>query len=186
MWESSMLLSPMAPDQSYILWNMDLSNILYIFSIANKLSLVFFLLAAWWLYMINKKLWEKYPWLSFIPLVQLYNYWTASQKSLVIYILYPILALIIWGILSIFTFWITWIIALIYFMVMIVKLYHAISVRCGGWAWTTLWFLFIWFIMFPIVWFNLEDKSWKVDDSNSWNTIVPNENIIIENKKVEL
>ena len=40
-----------------------------------------------------------------------------------------------------------------------VKLLHAISIRTWNGAWTTLWFVFVSFIMFPIVWLKMEDKS---------------------------
>lgn len=127
-------------------------------------QIIFYLLSAWWLYNINKKFWEKYAWLSFVPILQLYSYTTAWQKPIKQYIIYPLIWLIVWTILWIVTFWITIIIAIIYMLVMIIKLYHAISLRCGRWAWTTIWLLLIPFIMFPIVWYKLADKSSQTQD----------------------
>jgi len=141
--------------------------------IINILSILLYFWTAFWLYLINKKLGEKYAWLSFVPIIQFYNYFSASQKSFLHYFVFPILALIVWIILSVFTFWISIIAAYIYFIVMWVKLLHAISIRTWNGAWTTLWFVFVSFIMFPIVWLKMNDKS----ENNS------EEKEITENKK---
>jgi hypothetical protein len=97
----------------------------------NILSILFYLSQTTGLFLINKKLGEKHAWLSFIPLLQIYNYFTASQKSVLHYLVFPILAIIIGTILAIFTFGISLIIAYIYMLVMWIKLLHAISLRCG-------------------------------------------------------
>lgn len=130
-------------------------------TVINIISIIMYFWTAYWLYLINSKLGEKYAWLSFVPIAQYYNYFSASQKSVKNYLVYPILAIILWVILSIFTFWLTAIIAIIYFLVMWIKLLHAISLRTWNWAWTTVWFLFISFIMFPIVWTKMKDNSEK-------------------------
>lgn len=155
-WEMEMLMWGQGLGASWI----DLWMIQSLWIGLNIFQIVTFLLTAWGLFMISKKLWEKHSWLSFVPILQLYNYFAVSKRSVAQTLVYPIIALIIWGILAIFTFWISLIIAVIYLLVMVIKLYHAISVRCWRWAWTTVWFLFVPFIMFPIVWKKLDDKSW--------------------------
>jgi len=70
----------------------------------NLWSVITFLLCAWGLYMINKKLGEKYPWLAFIPVVQYYTYYTAGDTSFRTYFIYPLLILILSLILAPFTF----------------------------------------------------------------------------------
>ena len=70
----------------------------------NGLSLIMYLTVAIGLYLINKKLWEKYPWVSFIPVVQIYSYFSASKKSWLHYLVFPILAIVVWAFLAIFTF----------------------------------------------------------------------------------
>lgn len=117
-------------------------------------SLLFYVLQAWWLYMISKKLWDKYPWMAWIPLLSTYTLVKAWWKPWI-----WILWLIIWFILLI----IPWLILLIIVL-------NWISKRTWRWVWTTIWLLFIPFIMLPIVWYNL--KEWelnienKVEDNN--------------------
>ncbi len=41
---------------------------------SNVLMIVFFILKAWGLYNINKKLGEDHPWLAWIPVVQVYSF----------------------------------------------------------------------------------------------------------------
>lgn len=154
-------------------------------AVSNIFQILFYLLSAWWLYLINKKFWEKHSWLSFVPILQLYSYTTAWQKPLKEYVIYPIIWLIIWSILWIFTFWITMIVAVIYMLVMIIKLYHAISLRCGRWTWTTVWFLFVPFIMFPVVGTKLEDKSSTLQNNNTDElvSVTKSEEVIIQENK---
>lgn len=142
----------------------------------NILALAFFILQAWGLYMINKKLWEKHAWLSFVPLLQIYNYFTASKKSFLYYLVLPIIAIIAWIFLVMFTYGISLILAYIYLFVMMVKLYHAISKRTWRWAWTTVWLIFIPFIMFPVVGYKLKANS------NQTTT----EEVPISEEKIEL
>lgn len=143
----------------------------------NLLSLVFYLLFAWWLFMMSKKFWVKHAWMSFIPILQFYNLAAVADKSLLNYIVFPFIGYIVWIILWPITFWITTIAWVIYFLVMIIKLYHAISLRCWRWAWTTVWFLFISFIMFPVVWYTMEDKSNEIkkDDNDEETNIITEE-----------
>jgi len=140
--------------------NSDLFSMLaWAWMVMNIIMLITFLLKAWWLYNINKKLWEKYAWLSWIPVVQIYNLFTASQKSWITYLLYPVIAIIAWMILSVFTFWLSILIAILYAAIMWVKLLNAISKRTWRWGWTTLWFIFVPYIMYPVVGYKLKEKS---------------------------
>ncbi len=125
----------------------------------NSFWLLFFIFTAIWLFLINKKLWEKYPWLSFVPIIQIYNYLTAANKSFVNFVVFPVLALIIGFFLSFFTFWLSLLIASIYAFVMWVILVHSISKRTGYWVWATIWFIFVPFIMYPIVGYKMKDKT---------------------------
>lgn len=124
-------------------------------------QLIVYILTYWGLYKINKKLWEPHAWVSFIPVVQIYNYLTASKKSFLHYFVLPFLAVLVSFPLAVFTFWISIIAAYIYMFVMMVKLLHAISLRCKRWAWTTVGFIFIPFIMFPVVAHWLKETSSK-------------------------
>jgi hypothetical protein len=63
--------------------------------ISNIISLVAYVASAYGLYLINKKLGEKHAWLSFVPLIQIYNYFTASKKSVLHYLVLPIIAIIV-------------------------------------------------------------------------------------------
>lgn len=167
-----------------------LHTLMVVWPFMNILSIVFYLLYAWWLYMMSKKLWVKYARLSFIPIAQIYNLFAISKKSILHYLIFPIIAMIVWGILAIFTFWLTLIAAYIYLIVMTVKLYHAISLRCWRWARTTVWFLLVWFIMFPVVWYNMEDKSGENKNNDDESNIITEENNEskqeIENKDTEV
>jgi len=138
--------------------------------IINILSVIMYFWTAYWLYLINKKLGEKYAWLSFVPIAQFYNYFSASQKSFLHYFVLPIIWLIVWFILWFFTFWISIIAAYIYFIVMWIKLLHAISLRTWNGAWTTVWFLFVSFIMFPIVWTKMSDQSGNISEEKVTET----------------
>ncbi|MDD3793960.1 MAG: hypothetical protein PHI37_04050 [Candidatus Gracilibacteria bacterium] len=136
-------------------------------TIINILSILFYISGAYGLYLINKKLGEKYAWLSFVPIAQIYNYFTASQKSFVKYLLIPfiimIVGIILGGVISGLLTPILGVIIMaasyIYFFVMWIKVLHAISIRTGNGAWTTVGFLFVSFIMFPIVGMKMKDQS---------------------------
>lgn len=116
--------------------------------------------------MINIKLWEKHAWVSFVPVIQIYNYFTASRKPFLEYLVYPVLALIVGFVLSFFTFGISILIAYIYALVMWIKLLHAISIRTNKWVWTTVGFIFIPFIMFPVVWYKLWESNTTVVETS--------------------
>jgi len=156
---STTWLNTMNPDVMMWMWD----TFAIILGLLNILSIVFYISQTTGLYLINKKLGEKHAWLSFIPLLQIYNYFTASKKSFVHYLVLPILAVFIGAILMFFTYWISLLIAYIYFFVMWVKLLHAISLRCGRWAWTTVWFLFVPFVMMPVVGYKLGKNTSQSD-----------------------
>ncbi len=146
--------------------NSDLLQMLaWVWVVMNIIMLITFLLKAWWLYNINKKLWEKHAWLAWIPVVQIYSLFTASRKSWITYLLYPVIAIIAWILLSMFTFWISILIAILYAAIMWVKLLNAISIRTWRWAWTTLWLIFIPYIMYPIVGYKLKETSINKEES---------------------
>ena len=119
--------------------------------IINLFSIFAYILSAYGLFLINKKLGEKHAWLSFVPLLQIYNYFTASKKSVLHYLVLPIVAIIVGSALMLPTFGISLAIAYIYALVMWIILLHAISKRCGRGAWTTVGFIFVPFIMMPVV-----------------------------------
>lgn len=129
----------------------------------NIISILSYISWTTGLFLINKKLGEKHAWLSFIPLLQIYNYFTASQKWSLHYFYLPILAIFIGSLLIIPTFGISLIIAYLYVMIMFIRMLHAISLRCGRWVWTTIGFFFIPFIMMPVVGYKLGNSTHKVD-----------------------
>lgn len=120
--------------------------------------ILIFLLIAWWLYLINKKLWEKYAWLSFFPIIQIYNYITASKKSFFLYFILPFITCGLWVYFAIKSFNPLFLVTFIHFDIMWMLLMHSISKRCGRWVWTTIGFLLIPFIMLPVVWLKLKYK----------------------------
>lgn len=135
------------------------------------ISILIYLATAIWLFLINKKLWEKYPWVSFLPIINVYSYFSASKKSWLHYLILPIIAVAVWTILFIPTFGISFVIATIYAMIMWIRLLHAISIRTGRWVWTTIWFIFIPFIMYPVVGYKMEEnKHWDNNEPNQKNT----------------
>lgn len=76
----------------------------------NIIWIITYLLSAWGLYMINKKLWNKYAWLSFIPLIQLISYKNAaglSWKKILGWFFWVLIGLWILSVLSSFIFGIT-------------------------------------------------------------------------------
>ncbi len=133
----------------------------------NSVSLVIFLMFSYWLYLIAKKLNEDYPWLAFVPLVQVYTLLKVAKKWL-IWILWFILAyILVWGsmgVAMIFAFTkgpmivpaFIWIIWMIWLFTLIIKLIHSISTRCWRWVLTTIWFIFIPALMFLIVWLQMQ------------------------------
>lgn len=160
-------------DISLMGWDISLMSpwfewLMFLILLLNILWFAAYISSAIWLYLINKKLWEKHAWLSFVPILQVYNYFTASKKSWIHYLLFPVIWLIVWWIFAFITFWISMLVAYIYFIVMLVKLLHAISVRTWRWVWTTIWLFFIPFIMLPIIWVKMKDKS-NIENNNENN-----------------
>lgn len=151
-----------------MMWMWDTFAIIGI--ILNVLSLIFYISQTTGLYLINKKLGEKHAWLSFIPLLQIYNYFTASQKWSLHYFWLPIISMFVAGLLITPTFGISLIIAYIYVIIMFTRLLHAISIRCGRWVWTTIGFLFVPFIMMPVVGYKL-----KYNTQNTWSETLSKE-----------
>ncbi len=109
----------------------------------NTFALLFFLLRAWGLWNINKKLWEPYPWLAWIPLLQVYSFVKAGGKKAI---------WILWIVLWFIAFIIPWII-------LVINVMHNTSKRTGRWIWTTLGFIFFGFIMYPVVWYKLKQSD---------------------------
>ncbi len=153
--------------------NMDMWNIISIFSgigiVANIIFLASFLLKAWGLYNINKKLWEPHPWLAFIPIIQIYSFVKAGWKSW-IWILWIIL----------------WFIALIIPWIILTAIVCSwIAKRTGKWFWSAVWIFFIPSIMLPIIGYKLKDKdeTTKKEEIQQENK---NENTSSKEKKTEL
>lgn len=121
----------------------------------NIFIVVSFLLKAWGLWNINKKLGVTHPWLSWIPVVNIYMYYTAWGTSFVKYFVYPVIAYILGFILAFVTFWITAIAAVIYLIYCLIHVLHNISKATWRWAWTTVWLIFVPFIMLPIIGYKL-------------------------------
>ena len=122
------------------------------------------------LYMLNKKLWIVNPWLAWVPLWQFYSIVKCSWRSLwwIFLIFFMLLSYsfqwyffsylyyemhfwwIIYNILSIAST-IAWI---AYIIIM-----YDISKRVWKWIWTSIWFILIPFIMFPLVGYKLNFKQ---------------------------
>lgn len=147
------------PSLEWMEWIM---QIIWVISVVGNIFYVItFLLTAWGLYLINKKLWENHPWLAFIPIIQVWTYFTASQKSFLKYFVYPVIALIVWGILATFTYGITIFLALVYMVYCWVIVLHAISKRTGRGAWSTVWMFFVGWIMLPVIGTKLKVEDQK-------------------------
>lgn len=113
------------------------------------IQLVVYLLMWWGLYNINKKLWEPNPWVSWIPVINIYSLVRASWKPNI-----WILWLVLWAISMIIP--ILW---LILFLVLYFTVLNWISRRTWNWVWTTIWFFFLWFIFFPLVGYKFDPKN---------------------------
>lgn len=111
--------------------------------VMNIVFIVFFLLRAWGLYNINKKLGEPYPWLSWIPVVQMYSFVTAGWKKgiWVLWIILGFICLFIPGI------------------ILTINVLHNTSKRTGRGIWTTLGLLFFGPIMYAVVGYKLKEKN---------------------------
>lgn len=116
-------------------------------SIGGVLQLVLFLLTAWGLYLINKKSGEPYPWLAFIPIVQMYSFVKAGGKSgmWILWIILGTIAFIIPG------------------LILSIMVIHGTSKRTGNGVGTTILALFFPFIMYPIMGNKMSDRSAKVE-----------------------
>ncbi len=95
-----------------------------------------------WLYLVNKKLWEPYSWISFIPVINIYSFVKASGKDWI---------WILWLILGFVLFVIPW-------LIILAILCDGISKRTWGWFWRAAWILFFPFIVLPIVWLNMKEQ----------------------------
>ena len=115
----------------------------WLWIIVNILILVGFLLKAWWLWNINKKLWEPHPWLAWIPVIQMYSFVKAAWKNWI---------WILWLIIGFIAFIIPWVI-------IVAILCNWIAKRTGRWFWSAVWVFFIPAIMLPIIWYKLKDKT---------------------------
>ena len=125
--------------------------------VANVITIVFFLLKAWGLYNINKKLGEPYPWLSWIPVIQMYSFVKAGGKN---------------------GMWVLWIIlGYIFFiipgLILSIIVMHETSKRTGRGVWTTLGFIFIGFIMYPVVGHKLQAAPAN-NDADMIKPTIPN------------
>lgn len=111
------------------------------------MQLAFFLLMAWGLYLINKKSGEEYPWLAFIPLVQMYSFVKAGGKDgiWVLWLILGYIALIIPG------------------LILTIMVIHSTSKRTGNGVGTTILAIFFPYIMYPIMGNNMPDGGVKVE-----------------------
>jgi Ca2+/H+ antiporter len=102
---------------------------------------------AWGLYLINKKSGEQYPWLAFIPLVQIYSFVKAGGKDgiWVLWLILGYMALVIPG------------------LVLTIMVIHGISKRTGNGAGSTILAIFFPYIMYPIMGSNMVDSSVKTE-----------------------
>jgi len=165
----------------------------------NIINLVSILLMWWGLYMINKKMWNKYPWLSFIPLVNLYSLIQASWKSIK-WLIYMIVWLIItllsvfWSLISIMIWskilitvfgFLTWLsgLLIIAYLLMYLHILDQISRRTWWWFFRALWFLILPWLIFPIIWYKFD---WKIVNINKKKKSEEKEIISKKEEKVEL
>lgn len=109
----------------------------------NLFMLAAFLLKAWGLWNINKKLGEPYPWLAWIPVIQMYSFVKAGGKK-GIWILWMILGFIAFVIPG---------------LIIYIIIAHGISKRTGRTGWSTLGIVFFDFIMLPVIGHKLKEKT---------------------------
>lgn len=144
------------------IWWMDIEMLMSLFAWAGIVIAILwiwsYILRSWWLYNINKKLWEPYPWLSWVPVIQMYSFVKAWWKS---------------------GMWILWII--LWFMFLIIPGIVLVAMVCGWiakrtdrWFWSAVWVFFVSPIMLPIIWYKLEDKTWLKPTESSPS----NENLV--------
>lgn len=136
--------------------------------LGNVLMVVFFLLKAWGLYNINRKLGEQYPWLAWIPVIQVYAFVKAAGKNgiWVLWLILGFIAFVIPGI------------------IIYIILAHGISKRTGRWVWSTLGILFIDWVMLPVIGHKLAD-GWPKNNTQEPENM-PTEEPKKEEEKQEL
>lgn len=160
------------------LWtNMDMADIDkwinivgYVSMSLNILSIIFFITSAWGLYKISKNLWDKYPWLAFIPLVQIYTFIKTAGytfwkglinligRFILWFILFAVLMAAFWMIVS--SMWLSliwmWIASAIMWFVWYIIMYIFIFSFIYSWiaarTWES-WITILWMMLFP--WFML-------------------------------
>lgn len=156
----------------------------FIWLFTNVLGIVAFLLKAWWLYMINTKLWEKYAWISWIPVLNIYALLKAWGKNPIwilwlvlsyILLIIPFIILIIsmsnWTSDSMFWIVLWFIIFAIPLITLTIKIYSWISKRTWRWVWTTILLLLFPAIMLPVVGYKLkssgviDNQTEKIEDN---------------------
>jgi len=158
-----------------------LQTISGLWTVINIFSIISYILISWGLYQISKKLLVKYAWLSFIPILNFYNIIKCAWKSLW-WILWIILIWILWMFIWWIVFWIitylimSWVIkiwillSIIFLIIWYIIMYllisiwyiivlNAISKRTWRGGWTTLGFIFVPYIMYPVVWYKLKAKT---------------------------
>ena len=139
--EQIQAIDPMLISASSSMWEYE-AIIAWIGITTNILGIIFYLLKAWGLFNINTKLWEKHPWLAWVPVINIYSFVKAAWKDWI---------WILWLILGYIAFIIPWI-------VITAILCSWIAKRTWRGFWSALWVFFIPAIMLPIIWYKLEDK----------------------------
>lgn len=117
--------------------------------IGTVLQLAIFLATAWGLYLINKKSGEPYPWLAFIPVVQMYAFVKAGGKSgwWILWIILGCIAFIIPG------------------LILSIMVIHGTSKRTGNGIGTTILTLLFPYIMYPLMGSKMPDGAVKTVSS---------------------
>ena len=122
------------------------------------LQLGFFLLFAYFQYMLSKKLEVKYSWMAWIPLLSFFNKLWIAWKTVnwwLKWFILPVLMMILVGVLA----WISgneWIgmigvfILVIVLVVGTVKLNHGVSIRTGHSGWWTAGLMFAGWLFWPV------------------------------------
>lgn len=142
---------------------MDLWNVYLLMSFAMLvLNIIIIFFSFLGLYLINKKQWNKFARLSFIPILNIYSVLTASWKSFVKFGLYPVLAMIIWIFLTQFTSSVLFlVIACIYNIFNSIYILNWISVRSWYGVWTTILLIFFFPITILFIWIRYKWEIWK-------------------------
>lgn len=122
------------------------------------LQLGFFLLYAYFQYMLSKKLEVKYSWMAWIPLLSFFNKLFIAGKTVSWWLKWFVLPIVLmipaWAIWSILDAgWIMWIGIFAMMVVIIVgtiKLNHGISTRTGHGGWWTVGLMFAGWLFWPV------------------------------------